>query len=116
MSIHHLAVRIERAWCAETSADPTGWSPSNPALGQCAVTTLIVQDYYGGELRRALVDGQSHYWNALPGGAEVDLTIRQFRAGRREGLVIARSREYVLGFVDTARRYQTLKALVETMA
>jgi len=61
-----LAETLERAWSRETSADPEQWTPDNPAWGQCAVTALVVQDGFGGELVRATVDDASHYWNRLP--------------------------------------------------
>ena len=47
-------------------------------MGQCAVTALVVQDFLGGELIRAFVCGESHYWNRLPDGSELDLTADQF--------------------------------------
>lgn len=77
---------IRSAWSAD-SCDPVDlaqWSLQNPARGQCAVTALIVQDLFGGELLLADVqngDGSRqghHYWNRLPGGLEVDLTREQF--------------------------------------
>ncbi len=51
-------------------------TPENPALGQCAVTALIVQDYFGGELVNCL--HTHHYRNRLPDGKEIDLTKQQF--------------------------------------
>jgi hypothetical protein len=60
-SIRELERALEVAWERTTSADPDRWSPQNPAWGQCAVTALIVQDHYGGELRRGIVDDISHY-------------------------------------------------------
>src|ERR1700723_2879045 len=83
-SLHDPRVRglresFRQAWNAETSVDP-GWSEANPSLGQCAVTSLIVQDLLGGELVRAEVGEVSHYWNRLDDGVEVDLTRDQFAA------------------------------------
>ncbi len=73
----HVALsRIWRAWCAETCAGE--FDPNHPGRGQCAVTALLVQDLLGGELLRAVVDGQSHYWNLIPGMGEIDLTREQF--------------------------------------
>jgi len=105
---------IPSAWSRDTSASPDEWTPENPALGQCAVTALVVQELLGGELRRARVNGVSHYWNVLPNGRRVDLTVQQFgaepltyepnEAGER------RERAYVLGFRETAERYRRLVA------
>ena len=61
-----LRLRFRDAWHADTSFAPADWSPDNPAFGQCAVTALIVQDLFGGELLRACIAGGSHYWNLLP--------------------------------------------------
>jgi hypothetical protein len=103
----HLARALRDAWSAETSADER-WSPEQRSLGQCAVTALIVQDHLGGKLIRAEVEGVSHYWNRLPDGTEIDLTRDQF-AQFSPGRVETRSREYVLSFPETARRYHMLE-------
>jgi hypothetical protein len=79
---------IRASWSAE-SCDPVDldqWSPETPARGQCAVTALLVQELFGGELLVAEVrhaDGSRqgvHYWNRLAGGVELDLTREQFTA------------------------------------
>jgi hypothetical protein len=65
------------AWCAETSAGGSfNWR--RPSFGQCAVTAMLVQDIFGGELMRGINEGDSHYWNLID-GREVDLTRDQFR-------------------------------------
>jgi hypothetical protein len=104
-----LSAGLRRSWCVETSTSPDEWTQANPALGQCAVTALAIQDELGGELLRSTVSGVSHYWNRLPGGREVDLTFEQFGPGAAiETTPETRSREYVLSFPDTGRRYRTL--------
>jgi hypothetical protein len=103
---------LEQAWSRDTSADPEGWSENNRPWGQCAVTALVLQDLFGGGLLRAKVDGISHYWNRLPSGEELDLTRDQFGPWP---MIIAgemRTRDYVLSFPDTVRRYELLKARV----
>lgn len=101
---------IRDAWCRETSADADIWSPDAPSIGQCAVTALIVQDRLGGDLLRSTVRGISHYWNRIDGGAELDLTRAQFGADTiPDARPIARDRDYVLSFPDTAARYQLLR-------
>jgi hypothetical protein len=105
-----LANRLRVAWSRETSTSSDEWSDSNPALGQCAVTALIVQDTMGGQLLRSTVDGVSHYWNRLPSGEVIDLTFEQFGPDAEiDCLPELRSRDYVLSFPDTARRYGALR-------
>lgn len=106
-----VAVALRRSWTATTSATPS-WTPACPALGQCAVTALVVQDFFGGDLLRAIVCGDSHYWNRLSNGYEIDLTADQFSEIRLESSPEVRAREYVLSFSETARRYETLKDAV----
>lgn len=101
---------IQRAWCRSTSADPEGWNEALPALGQCAVTALVVQDGLGGDLLRSVICGVSHYWNRLDGGGEIDLTRGQFP---HDAEFIqepeTRSRDYVLSFPATRERYEILR-------
>lgn len=100
---------IWRSWNRYTSATPEEWSKANPARGQCAVTALIVQDVAGGGLLRALVNGESHYWNLLPNGVEIDLTLQQFGPDPEITPPIEeRDRIYVLSFPETRRRYRLL--------
>jgi hypothetical protein len=102
-----LVHAMRRAWSAATSANEN-WSPDNPSVGQCAVTALIVSDFYGGELVRGIVCGESHYWNRLPSGAEVDLTRDQFQNFALESEPDVRGRDFVLSFPDTTHRYHLL--------
>jgi hypothetical protein len=107
---------LRRAWSRSTSADPAGWTASNPAWGQCAITALAVQDVLGGRLVRTVVDGTSHYYNLLDNGEEVDLTREQFGAGPVVSARQIRDRSYVLSFPDTANRYLALKAAASSGA
>lgn len=101
--------KIRNLWSADTSTAGAAWSPFRPEKGQCAVTALLVQDEYGGTLNRALVNGESHYWNTLPDGTEVDLTRSQFD----DPIIIEepqkRDREYLFGSESTVQRYNQLK-------
>jgi hypothetical protein len=78
----------------------------------------LVQESQGGDLLRAEVDGISHYWNRLPSGAEIDLTREQFGNDPvRMSPVEIRTRDYVLSYADTQRRYELLKKrLAEVLA
>lgn len=109
---------IRAAWCRETSADPEGWTPENPAWGQCAVTALLVQELFGGDLIRVEVASGSHYYNKLDDGTVLDLTGEQFGDNwsmlDRDDYPLDeyRDRAYVLSYPDTLRRYQRLRSLV----
>jgi hypothetical protein len=106
-----LTRAIRLAWTSSTSICDH-WDAANPARGQCAPTALVVQDILGGKLLRGEVDGQSHYWNLLPDGTEVDLTREQFvRFVLRN--VEQRTRDYVLSYPDTVRRYRILSRCVK---
>jgi hypothetical protein len=106
-----LAYLLREAWCRETAMGDR-WVFDCPSLDQCAVTALVVQDILGGELLRCETrEGDSHYWNRLPDGSELDLTKQQFQCISDEPLrdtVTVRSREYVLSYPDTMYRYGLL--------
>jgi hypothetical protein len=104
-----LFAAVRGGWSAETSVDPN-WSRHNPALGQCAVTALVVQEYLGGDLIRATVGPVSHYWNRLP-DAEIDLTRDQF-VRFLPGETRIQPREDALANKETHRRYELLRAWV----
>lgn len=101
-----LAEAIRWSWCGDTSTDPA-WVSDRPSEGQCAVTALVVQDYLGGDLVRAIVGGVSHYWNRLPDGTTMDLTRDQFGSFHPVDIEL-RDREYVMSFPETAMRYRIL--------
>lgn len=102
---------VRRAWAADTSS-AAAWSKDNPEKGQCAVTALLVQYGYGGVLKRAVVNGESHYWNEID-GVTVDLTRRQFEEPLVVEETVERERDYVLSFPETAKRYALLLGRVE---
>lgn len=87
---------IRRAWGGDTSADEN-WTPEKPELGQCAVTALIIQDLFGGELLRTVANGESHYYNSIDGQI-VDPTRAQFDEPLELEEPVERERGYVLSF------------------
>ena len=96
-TIAQIEDAIRASWGRDTADRDDGWTPENPSRGQCDVTSLVVQDIFGGELLAAGVfrDGErveSHMWNRLPGGAEVDLTRDQFTNGEVLGEPSVRER------------------------
>lgn len=110
-NLESLTSAIRASWSADSAVRAS--ANTHPSAGQCAVSSLIVQDYLGGELLRSIVAGESHYWNRLPDGTEVDVSRDQFDSFESELPPSARDREYVLSFPDTRRRYLLLRAKVE---
>lgn len=98
---------IRSAWTGDTSADES-WSSDRPELGQCAVTALVIQDLFGGELRRTVANGVSHYYNWIA-GEEIDLTRAQFDLPLALEEHSVRERAYVLSFPATVDRYNRLR-------
>ena len=57
----------------------TTWNPGNPTYGQCAVTAMIVYEFFGGCIQCGYYEKQKvwHYWNIIDDEV-VDFTIDQF--------------------------------------
>jgi hypothetical protein len=99
-TLAQLEDAIRGAWSEDTASEDNEWSPDNPSCGQCDITTLVVHDLLGGEVLAAdvFLDGErveSHMWNRLASGLEVDLTREQFRSGQVIGEPSVRTRPAV---------------------
>lgn len=108
MDINLLAEALRKSWSKETCYLPyqKDWSIQNPAFGQCAVTALIVQDYFGGKI--LYCKHFHHYWNQLPNGEEIDLTRSQFGNEVKLCVDAIVSREEILES-DSAKKVKTLE-------
>ena len=84
------------------------WNASNPTLGHCAIVSLLVNDYFGGEIYKIKVDGISHYFNFIDNNV-VDLTANQFHKRIDYHARIKKERAEVLQDEDTVLRYKLLK-------
>ena len=73
---------LSRAWCKETTFIDIQdeWSSDNKAYGQCAVTTLVINDLFGGKI--AYDKPNFHLWNELPDGTWQDFSREQFKDNR----------------------------------
>lgn len=105
--------------CAkDTSADPATWSPRNPLAGHCAVVALLAQEYFGGVIVRLSLTGvpelaaqRVHFINRFSSGLDRDFTLTQFSSRLPSSLPREiKSREQLLGNVETAKRYHKFKA------
>lgn len=120
-SLLEMALRL--AWQSGTSSDTMNWSFENPAWGQCAVTSLVVNDYLGGEIIWAMAklsDGReiSHYFNKI-NGIERDFTRCQFPEetiipmGVPKPKEYRTTRDYLLSSPNTRTRYELLRETVK---
>ena len=111
MEIKDLKKELLNVWSVETCSPglKNNWSKDNPSQGQCAITSLIVNDLYGGKIMRCMTSSGSHYYNLI-NDKIIDLTVEQFlgeipkyESGEE------RTREYLLSNEDTKSRYLMLK-------
>jgi len=110
-----LEEALRKSWRRELCNVKDGlvWTPENPAFGQCAITALVVDDYFPGEIVKD--DNNDHYWNGEQG---IDLTREQFPNDRVIKATRVRPRHELLEgeraiAAKTPERYLMLKGLVE---
>ena len=118
MDIQIIVEKLTNCWSAETAHEGSGWTPKNPARGQCAISSLLVQDLLGGELVRFEVEyrgtHEKHFAN-VSNGALIDVTRSQYGAEGvfRESIPdltgFSSRRERLLSDLGTRRRYELLK-------
>jgi hypothetical protein len=113
-TIERLAELLQMCWSADTAVDPDKWTENCPERGQCAVTAMIVQDEFGGDLIRCMVGDESHYYNRVD-FTTVDLTGGQFAewwfAKRPETVPRSRCTDHP----DTLRRYHLLRSRLDDL-
>lgn len=84
------------------------WNGNNKCFGMCAITSLIIHDYFGGDICKIHVDGISHYFNLVEDKI-IDLTSSQFNYEIDYNDYQIIEREKILTS-DTKNRYNILKA------
>ncbi len=84
------------------------WNEDNKCLGMCVITSLIINDYFGGDICKIHIDGISHYFNLVEDEI-IDLTSSQFNyeIDHKNYQIIDRKRILT---DDTKNRYNILKA------
>lgn len=105
---------LDTAWSRET-ADPDSkdqWSDENKSVGQCAVTSVLIYDLFGG---RMIYDKANfHIWNELPDGSQHDFTRSQFTDERIFSIYKYKTKDDILfdergKRVNLEARYNQLK-------
>ena len=109
---------LSSVWCAETCAPRMrmDWSEDNRTLGQCSITSFLVQDIFGGEVYGILRPGGNYHCYNVIGGRQYDLTIEQF-GEEASSLVFddsnPQSRETHFAKEEKYERYLLLKSLLK---
>ena len=86
---------LRKCWSIKSSSL---WTEKNPAQGQCGVTALVINDFYGGEiLKTNLSNGQWHYYNLID-GKRYDFTKSQFDSEIQYQDILSNRKE---AFLDT---------------
>ncbi|MFZ2836261.1 MAG: hypothetical protein WAZ21_02990 [Candidatus Saccharimonadales bacterium] len=124
IEIKDIVKALEASWGPDTAFDKDDWTVENSARGQCVISSLVVQDYFGGELLKYSVEGENlhetHYFNQLPDGTIVDTTKKQYthrvsltrKPASLEGFTSIREKR--LSDNDTRLRYELLKSRVSS--
>jgi len=113
-----LIKAIRESWSQDTAGSryAATWSTTNPALGQCTVSALLIQDFFGGELVRMTVidEGVEHHhtMNRLPGGILLDATAGGLGPLAMYAPRLPETREETLDYQSTRDRYLLLKERV----
>jgi len=95
-----------KCWNIKTSSR---WTPENPYKGQCGVTSLVINDLFGGNILRTEVEGQWHFYNRIE-GERYDFTRKQFNFEIYYQDIESNREE---AFADTDEcQYSTLKKLM----
>ena len=84
------------------------WNSDNKYWGMCAITALIVDDFFSTEFGKIKVNGVSHYFN-IKDGKIIDLTAKQFRKELDYSNYESISRGEILLSLDTKKRYEKIK-------
>lgn len=110
MSIENIQKTLLECYSKELcySKVQDDWSEFNKCCGMCAITSLIVNDYFGGDICKIYVDGISHYFNLIENKI-VDLTSSQFNNELNYNNYQIIDRQKIL-IDDTKNRYTILKS------
>lgn len=110
---------IRASWSHESTSIPDEWDAETaPERGQCVPTSLVVQDYLGGEIERVATfvgdAKETHYRNVVDGEL-IDFSRNQYPAAQEftPAPIVGTTdfptlREYMLSYPATEARYRIL--------
>jgi len=103
---------LSNVWCEHTCAPRLRdkWSTDNMTVGQCSITSFLIQDIFGGEVYGIpLPEGGYHCFNVV-GSCRFDLTSEQFGDAELDYInVVPQSRDEHFADKDKYERYQYLR-------
>ncbi len=111
MNFSKFKQALKRSWQKDTAyyKDAPNWTSDNPALGQCAVTALLFNEFFGGKIYSGTSnDGIVHYWNKRF-GIKFDLTKQQFKKKLKFYKITKWDRNDLLKTGDVQERYELLR-------
>lgn len=118
--VEQLSHIFFKAWNKETTHPSVSdiWSSDNKALGQCAVTALVVNKLYGGDILDD--NSHNHMWNLLPDGSQQDFSRSQFPNKEEFVITSTKSRNEVLNsdkskLAKTSERYELLRTRINNI-
>ncbi len=111
MNYSKFKIALKKSWQKDTAyhKDAPNWTSTNPALGQCAITALLFNEFFGGKIYSGVSkNGIVHYWNKKF-GIKIDLTKQQFDKKLKFDNITKWDREDLLKTGDVQDRYNLLK-------
>lgn len=103
---------LRHVWCARTCAPRLRdrWTPENPPLGQCSITSFLAQDIFGGKVYGTLRPGGNYHCYNEVNGIVFDLTSEQFGEEKLDYMGNPeQSREVHFAKAEKKERYELLK-------
>lgn len=114
-TLEEVNYAIKKSWCKETcypKKQPL-WNKKNPSLGQDAVTSILLYDYFKGNIKKCSIDGMDHYFNII-NKEIIDLTKEQFQNAEIPYVLSKyKKRSDLLKNENVKERYSLLKERVE---
>ena len=110
MDLTELEFLVKKSWSKDTCVPQyrDAWEKSDPSLGQSIVTSLAVNDFFGGKIYTCYSMKGPHYYNVIEGKI-VDYTHGQFYGESvLYGMGTEVSRQELLNEVDNEKRYMLL--------
>ena len=108
----HLYDLLDQCWSIDTCAPRyrPQWNLNNKTLGQCSITSFLVQDIFGGEVYGVpLKEGGYHCFNVI-GDITFDLTSEQFGEEELDYINVKKqTREEHFSSEEKYQRYLLLK-------